>query len=350
MRTGWSAVSRTSPTPPRWWCWRSTPARWSAGGRPAGGRSGSPSATGSARAPSPPWDRPPRGGRRPGGGRGEERDRAGRRGGGGGAGRGGAAVVGPGPAAAARRPAEPRARPGGRGRPRRRRLGRAGHRLRRRPAHRPALGAPGRPARARLRAGRLRGRAARGGRGAHRAAADGGGRAGRAHGRAGLPRRARAAGPAVRGRDLGAAGDRCLRRDAHALRRPAGGRGRPQARPGEALMPESYPLRLAVLKILVLSLVLTLGARLYYLQVLDQDKLMQTANRQHTREVILVAPRGAVVDDRGRPLVTNRTSLVVSVNRSELLTEADEGAAVLRRLSALIKVPAVELARRITPC
>ncbi len=115
-------------------------------------------------------------------------------------------------------------------------------------------------------------------------------------------------------------------------------------------MPDPYPLRLAVLKILVLSLVLTLGARLYYLQVLDQDKLVQTATRQHTREVILPAPRGAVVDDRGRPLVTNRTSLVVSVNRSELQAEPDEGAAVLARLSTLIKVPAAELARRITPC
>ena len=119
---------------------------------------------------------------------------------------------------------------------------------------------------------------------------------------------------------------------------------------GEALMPDPYPLRLAVLKILVLSLLLTLGARLYYLQVLDQDKLVQTANRQHTREVILPAPRGAVVDDRGRPLVTNRTSLVVSVNRSELQAEPDDGAAVLARLSRLIKVPAAELGRRITPC
>ncbi len=64
-------------------------------------------------------------------------------------------------------------------------------------------------------------------------------------------------------------------------------------------------------RILVVSLLLTLGARLYYLQVLDQDKLVQTANRQHTREVILAAPRGAIVDDRGRPLVTNRSSLVV---------------------------------------
>ncbi|MFL6128925.1 MAG: penicillin-binding protein 2 [Mycobacteriales bacterium] len=115
-------------------------------------------------------------------------------------------------------------------------------------------------------------------------------------------------------------------------------------------MPDSYPVRLAVLRVLVLSLLLTLGARLYYLQVLDQDKLVQTASRQHVREVILPAPRGAVVDDRGRPLVTNRTSLVVSVNRSELLAEPDGGAAVLQRLAALIKVSTAELGRRITPC
>ncbi|HYT10002.1 MAG TPA: penicillin-binding protein 2 [Mycobacteriales bacterium] len=115
-------------------------------------------------------------------------------------------------------------------------------------------------------------------------------------------------------------------------------------------MPDSFPLRLAILRVLVVSLLVTLAARLYYLQVLDQDKLVQTANRQHVREVILPAPRGAIVDDRGRPLVTNRSSLVVSVNRSELLAEHDQGAAVLARLAKLIKVPAAELARRITPC
>jgi penicillin-binding protein 2 len=109
-------------------------------------------------------------------------------------------------------------------------------------------------------------------------------------------------------------------------------------------------VRLAVIRVVVISLLLTLGARLYYLQVLDQHKLTQTANRQHTREVILAAPRGAVVDDLGRPLVTNRSSLVVTVNRAELQAEEDDGAAVLQRLSKLIKVPAAELAKRITPC
>jgi penicillin-binding protein 2 len=109
-------------------------------------------------------------------------------------------------------------------------------------------------------------------------------------------------------------------------------------------------LRLVILRVLVLSLVVTLGARLYYLQILDKEKLVQTANRQHVREVILPAPRGPIVDDRGRPLVTNRVSLVVSVNRSELLAEPDQGAAVLRRLSGLVDIPAGELAKRITPC
>lgn len=57
-----------------------------------------------------------------------------------------------------------------------------------------------------------------------------------------------------------------------------------------------------------------------------------------------------MVDDRGRALVTNRSSLVVTVNRAELEAEPDDGAAVLQRLSGLISVPAAELAKRITPC
>ena len=116
---------------------------------------------------------------------------------------------------------------------------------------------------------------------------------------------------------------------------------RPAANPG---------LRLVVLRVLVLSLVVTLGTRLYYVQVLDQHKLTQTATRQHTREVVLAAPRGAIVDDRGRPLVSNRVSLVVSVNRSELQALPDQGATVLRRLAPLVHITPAELARRITPC
>ena len=115
-------------------------------------------------------------------------------------------------------------------------------------------------------------------------------------------------------------------------------------------MPANLGLRLVVLRVVVFSLVLTLGARLYYLQLLDRQKLTQTATKQHTREVLLPAPRGAIVDDRGRPLVGNRVSLVVSVNRSELLAEPDRGVAVLHRLAPLVGIPVAELGKRITPC
>jgi penicillin-binding protein 2 len=118
----------------------------------------------------------------------------------------------------------------------------------------------------------------------------------------------------------------------------------------EATLSGSGGPRLVVLRVLILSLVVTLGTRLYYLQILDKDKLVQTANRQHTREVVLPAPRGVIVDDRGRPLVGNRVSLVVSVNRSELLGLPDQGAATLARLAPLVRIPAGDLAMRITPC
>lgn len=108
--------------------------------------------------------------------------------------------------------------------------------------------------------------------------------------------------------------------------------------------------RLTVVRVLVLSLLVTLGARLYYLQILDSHKLTQTATRQHIREVLLPAPRGNIVDDEGRPLASNRASLVVSVNRSELVGLPDGGKAVLRRLAPMIRMSPDELAKRITPC
>lgn len=115
-------------------------------------------------------------------------------------------------------------------------------------------------------------------------------------------------------------------------------------------MSDTSGLRLLVLRVLVISLLATLGARLYYLQVLDKNKLTQTANAQHTRQVILAAPRGSVVDDVGRPLVDNRTALVIAVDRSTLQRQADGGKAVLTRLATLVHVPESRLARQVTPC
>jgi penicillin-binding protein 2 len=110
------------------------------------------------------------------------------------------------------------------------------------------------------------------------------------------------------------------------------------------------PLRLFVFRVLVISLVATLGVRLYYLQILGKERLTQTANAQHSREVVLPAPRGAIVDDRGRPLVRNRSSLVITVNRSVLTSLDDDGESVLKRLAPIVRIPAAQLAKMITPC
>jgi penicillin-binding protein 2 len=109
-------------------------------------------------------------------------------------------------------------------------------------------------------------------------------------------------------------------------------------------------IRVLVLRVLVISLLITLGARLWVLQVLDGERYREVAETNRVREVVTPATRGMILDDQGRPLVRNRTSLVISVNRSMTDRQADKGAAVLARLSGVIGVPADEIAKRIRFC
>jgi penicillin-binding protein 2 len=98
-------------------------------------------------------------------------------------------------------------------------------------------------------------------------------------------------------------------------------------------------LRLVVLGVLVVSLIGTLIGRLWYLQVLSAPQFRQLARNNQVRDVVTEAPRGEIVDDMGRPLVDNKTALVVSVNRTTLEAQADKGAAVLHRLSKVLHTP-----------
>lgn len=115
-------------------------------------------------------------------------------------------------------------------------------------------------------------------------------------------------------------------------------------------MAETRPRRLIVVGTLVTALLLTLFGRLYYVQVLDPHKPTQTAGLLHRGEYAVPAPRGQILDARGRPLVTNRTAHVITVDRETLLEQADQGAAVLARLAALLHTPQHDLAQEITPC
>ena len=101
---------------------------------------------------------------------------------------------------------------------------------------------------------------------------------------------------------------------------------------------------------LVASLMLTLFVRLYYVQLLDQNKPVQTAHALHDGAIVVPAPRGLIVDAQGRVLVANTSAQVVTVNRDILQAQADKGRTVLGKLAVLLHTSADRLSKEITPC
>jgi penicillin-binding protein 2 len=110
-------------------------------------------------------------------------------------------------------------------------------------------------------------------------------------------------------------------------------------------------LRLFVLQVLMLTLFLTLFARLWYVQVLSGDAYQAQAADQSVRELVVQPARGLIVDDMGRPLVANRTSWVVSLDRSVVdrlgATQREE---LLRRVATVVGQPYDEVQARSLRC
>ena len=94
--------------------------------------------------------------------------------------------------------------------------------------------------------------------------------------------------------------------------------------------------RLVVLYAVVAALLLSLGGRLWYLQVLTGKNYAQLAALDQTQTVITPSVRGQILDDGGQPLVDNASSLEVTVSIMDLATQSDGGAAVLARLAPLL--------------
>src|SRR5687768_2686769 len=99
-----------------------------------------------------------------------------------------------------------------------------------------------------------------------------------------------------------------------------------------------------------MSVLLTLLGRLAYLQVAKGEAYRKAAIDNRIREVITPAARGQVLDNRGRPLVSNRTALVVSVTRAVVRSQPNRGKEVLERLSKVVGIPTAQITLLITPC
>lgn len=109
-------------------------------------------------------------------------------------------------------------------------------------------------------------------------------------------------------------------------------------------------IRLVVIQILVLSLLGTLGGRLWYLQIREGAQYQKEASGNHVQQVVEPAVRGDILDARGVPLADNETRLVVSASRTDLLKQKDDGKAVLTKLAGVLGVKPEEVIQKVRLC
>ncbi|MEU6392754.1 penicillin-binding protein 2 [Streptomyces sp. NPDC046939] len=109
-------------------------------------------------------------------------------------------------------------------------------------------------------------------------------------------------------------------------------------------------IRLIVLQILVLSLLLTLGGRLWYLQIRNGDEYAKEASGNHVQQVVTPAVRGSILDARGVPIADNETRLVVSASRTDLMKMDDDGKAVLAKLAGVLGMKPKEVEEKVRLC
>jgi penicillin-binding protein 2 len=95
---------------------------------------------------------------------------------------------------------------------------------------------------------------------------------------------------------------------------------------------ESPRLRLRIIGVVAVSLFGALFARLWYLQVMAAPEYQVEAQANRVRTITEEAPRGRILDVKGRVIVDNRTSLVVTVNPQDL-QEVDDRDALLLKLA-----------------
>jgi penicillin-binding protein 2 len=104
--------------------------------------------------------------------------------------------------------------------------------------------------------------------------------------------------------------------------------------------------RFAVLSLIVLVLLGGLLTRLWSMQVLSGASFAAQAEENRIRQVSIPASRGRILDVKGRPLVTNRPVMAITVAPSLLARE--DSAARITRLSTIIDVPVADIVKRLT--
>jgi penicillin-binding protein 2 len=116
--------------------------------------------------------------------------------------------------------------------------------------------------------------------------------------------------------------------------------GDPRVEGPYRMTPQSA-LRLGILGAVVLFAFAVLFFRLWALQVLAGERYLAAAQNNQLRTIRVEAPRGPILDYRGRVIVRNKLAMVVQVWPASF--PRHRRARVFRRLSAVLDIPASEL-------
>jgi len=109
-------------------------------------------------------------------------------------------------------------------------------------------------------------------------------------------------------------------------------------------------LSLLVIQIFIISLMLALLGRLFYLQVAAAPIYKDAALSIQSRDVVTPATRGLIVDSSGVPLALNKVGVAITVDRTTIDKQEDKGEAVLRSLAELLGLRYADIFQRTRLC
>ena len=109
-------------------------------------------------------------------------------------------------------------------------------------------------------------------------------------------------------------------------------------------------LSLLVIQIFIISLMVALLGRLFYLQVAAAPRYKDAALSIQSRDVVTPATRGLIVDSSGVPLALNKVGVAITVDRTAIDKQDDKGEAVLRSLAQLLGLSYVDIFQRTRLC
>lgn len=86
------------------------------------------------------------------------------------------------------------------------------------------------------------------------------------------------------------------------------------------------------------------------MQIVDGDEYQNRASDARVREIVEPATRGVILDQMGRTLVGNRSTIIVSISKTTLDALEDNGDSVLKKLAPLLKTSAQSLRDKLIVC